>query len=250
MNKTKAIVTQQIETADLCTMFGFSGVLSSQKIDKTNRILVPYVKKFVSDKLTEFGETKQIKDFENTRNNLITSLDKVNFVVKYERDFKIFSGKTYEVELSGFTRNLLFKEYSYCIDYINAKNTTLYTDLDTTINFKNPVITNQNLSDILSVLLQKEKNNIINLFNVDKTIYDEKTQSKMSKRFDNFINIPRAKPFTFDKFKDRANGKRIEYLIATETETTNTTMIEEGKKLNSSVVNVTNKLNYYKTNII
>lgn len=248
-NKTKSIIAQQIETTDLCTMFGFSGVLSSQKIEKTNRILVPYVKKFVTDKLTEFSEIKQIKDFENTRNNLITTLDKVNFIVKYERDFKIFSGKTYEVELSGFTRNLLYKEYSYCIDYINAKNTTLYTDLDVTVNFKNPVITNENLSDILSVLLQKEKNNIINLFNVDKTIYDEKTQSKMSKRFDNFINIPRAKPFTFDKFKDRANGNKLEYGIATETETTNTAMIEEGKKLNSSVVNVTNKLNYYKTNI-
>ena len=159
---------------------------------------------------------------------------------------QIFKGKKYEIELSGFTRNLLYNEYSYCIDYINNNNVKLYSDLDTTINFKQPIFTTQDVSDILSVLLQTDKNTILELFKTDTKFYDSKTVSNFEKSFDKYITIPSTKNFKFDKIKPRKNDNNVFYDISNETETSDSGLIEEGIKLNSSKVDVTNNLNYYK----
>jgi hypothetical protein len=239
----KLEMSTEIDSANLCEIFGFDKEIPTQNIDRANRILRPFIKKLVNDKLTQLNENIGIRNFENKRNSLITSLDKVNFIVKYERDFKIDKGKNYEIELSGFTRNLLYNEYSYCIDYISSKSTTLYSDLDTSINFLNPAISTSDLSDILSVLIQKDKENILNLF---KNEFDENTIKRLSKKIDSFIRLPKNKNFNFDKFKDRKNDKKFEYSILSETETTNQDIITDGKKINSSIVEVKTNLNFYK----
>jgi len=239
----KIKMSETIGSSNLCSIFGFDKEISPQSIDRANRLLIPYIKNLVNNKLTELNDTVGIKNFENKRNTLITSLDKVNFIVKYERDFTIDKEKYYEVELSGFTRNLLYKEYSYCIDYIIAKSTTMYADLDNTINFINPTITTNDLSDILSVLVQKDKENILNLF---IGTFDDKTILRLSKKLVSFIVEPKQKIFTFDKFKDRTNDNQLMYEISTKTETTDENMISDGKKINSSVVDVKTNLNFYK----
>lgn len=243
----KIKMSDAIDSSNLCVIFGFDKEISPQNIDRTNRLLTPFIKTLVNDKLTQLNENIGIKNFENKRNNLITSLDKVNFVVKYERDFKIEKEKYYQVELSGFTRDLLYNEYSYCIDYITNKTTTMYTDLDDSINFINPVITTNDLSDILSVLIQNAKINILNLL---KGTLDDKTISRLSKKLDSFIVRPKEKIFTFDKFKDRPNSKQLQYDILSETETTDEGMISDGKKINSSIVEVKTNLNFYKTKML
>jgi hypothetical protein len=72
----------------------------------------------------------------------------------------------------------------------------------------------------------------------------------LKNKLDSFVSTPKVKTFKFDKFKDRVtsiqSGKKIEYKIQSETETTNQSMIEEGEKINSSVVVVKDKLNFYK----
>ena len=236
-------MSTEIDNANLCEIFGFDKEIPTQNIERANRILRPFIKTLVNDKLKQLNESTSIKNFENKRNLLISSLDKVNFIVKYERDFKVDKGKNYEIELSGFTRNILYNEYSYCVDYITSKSTSMYTDLDKTLNFINPVITTPVLSDILSVLIQKDKENILNLL---KSEYDEKTIKRISSKIDNFISIPESKKFKFDKFKDRTNDKKFEYQILSETETTNNDIISDGKKINSSIVTIKNNLNFYK----
>ena len=246
IEKVKSKLIQEIDNTDLCALFNFDKSIPPTKVDRTNRLLKPKVKELVNKKLDDLLEEKTIKEYELIRNKLISSLDPLNFLTKYERDFKIFKGKKYEIELSGFTRNLLYNEYSYCIDYINNNNVKLYSDLDTTINFKQPIFTTQDVSDILSVLLQTDKNTILELFKTDTKFYDSKTVSNFEKSFDKYITIPSTKNFKFDKIKPRKNDNNVFYDISNETETSDSGLIEEGIKLNSSKVDVTNNLNYYK----
>jgi hypothetical protein len=246
----KNSLNDKIESENICQIFGFDKELPQQTIEKANRYLKPKIKFIVTTKLDNLSSLEAIKSFEKKRNNTIKTLDRLNFIVKHERDFKIEKDKNYEVELSGFTRNLLYNEYSYCIEYFETKTSTMYTDLDTTINFINPTLTTQDVSEMLSVLLQKDVDSVLESLKVDTALFNETTIKRLKNKLDSFVSTPKVKTFKFDKFKDRATsiqtGKKIEYKIQSETETTNQSMIEDGEKINSSVVVVKDKLNFYK----
>jgi len=241
VNKKMAEV---IDSADLCDIFGIDKEISSQSsIDRANRLLRPFIKTLVESKLTQLSESTAIKNFENKRNSLITSLDKLNFIVKFERDFKIDKETKYEIELSGFSRNTLYKEYDYCVDFISNKTSSMYSDLDISIDFTNPTITTNDLSDILSILIKNDKQNILDLF---IGTFDEKTIGRISKKLDSFIKEIKDKTFKFDKFKDRKNNSKFQYSILNETETTDNAIIADGEKIHSSIVPAKTNLNYYK----
>jgi hypothetical protein len=242
----KTAMMTTLDSSDPCVMFGFDKELTTHKIPRANELLKPYLTKTIETILNELVEKQTITDFEKTRNSLISTLDKLNFVVKYGKDFKMNGVKGYEATLSGFTANLLYNEYDDCINYISTNHSKFYDDLDNSINFINPVITSNDLSDLLSVLLQDKKTEIIKLFESDMTIFDERTRNNLSKRLDKFIVIPKEKNFKFKKFKKRKNNKEIKFSINTETEVTSGTIIEDAKKINSSKVSVTEKLNFYK----
>jgi len=241
----------EIENADLCSIFGFDKELPTGSIDRANKLLRPKVKEITTNLLSELSTKSAIKCLEEQRNKLITALDQGNFIVKYEKDIKINKDKNdkiknLEIQLSGFTRNMLYDQYSSCIDYITNNYSKLYSDLDNTIDFLNPTLTTQDISDILSVLLQNDKYNIISVFNVDKTLFNDKTIDKLTKRLDTFINIPKEKVFKLSNFKIRSNQNKLTYDIVSETESTDQGFMSDGEKIKSSVVLVKDKLNYYK----
>lgn len=103
---------------------------------------------------------------------------------------------------------------------------------------------------MLSVLLQKDVDSVLESLKVDTALFNETTIKRLKKKLESFVSTPKVKNFKFDKFKDRDTGsksaKKIEYKIQSETETTNQPLIEDGEKINSSVVVVKDKLNFYK----
>jgi hypothetical protein len=241
----------EIESTDLCAIFGFDKELPIGSIDRANKLLRPKVKEIATNTLTELSSKSAIKCLEEQRNKLITALDQVNFIVKYEKDIKIDKDKNnkdknLEIQLSGFTRDMLYNQYSSCIDYLTNNYSKLYSDLDNSIDFLNPTITTLGMSEILSVILQNDKFNIISVFSVDKTLFNDKTTKKLTNRLDSFINIPKSKDFKLNNFKLRSNKNKLTYDILSETESTDQALIEDGKKIKSSVVIVKDKLNYYK----
>ena len=242
--KTAMVTT--LENSNPCVMFGFDKELTTHKVPRANELLKPYLKKTIESLIDELTDKPTLGDFEKTRNSLISSIDKLNFVVKYGKDFKTEDKKGTEVTLSGFTANLLYSEYDDCIDYIKTNSTKFYEDLDDSINFINPTITDNDLSDILSVWLQDKKTEIIKLFESDTTIFDERTRNNLSKRLDKFINVPKEKKFNFKKFKERKNKKEIKFSISGSNEVTSGDILTDSNKLNSKKVSVTDKLNYYK----
>jgi hypothetical protein len=249
LKKAEVIIKTKIDDANLVQMFSFDKDLPPKLNDKTNRLLKTHVTKVVVQKISDLLNEKPIKDFELNRNDLIKSLDPLNFVVKYERDFKINNSKFYEIELSGFTRDKLYDEYSYCIDYIKSNNKINPSAINTAINFKFPDMTSITIDNILANLLQDEKENILNLFKSDSVNYTQGIIKSFNKRLDNFIKKPASKTFKFSTFKPKKNSNTISFSILTETETTNDTMKDDGQKLNMTIVDYKNKLNYYKLNI-
>ncbi len=238
------------KTSDLCQIFGFDKELTGPKKDKANELLQPYIESFLQNKFDEMVEQNILEDFEKKRDELISSLDKVNVIVKYGfYDYKIDGTKVTEATLSGFTYDKLYNEYKQNIDYITNNTPKLYDDLDTSINYNSSNYTTQQFTTVLSVLFNNEKDRedlMKNTFETDGTIFTEKLRKKLRKRLDDFYTKPNDHKFKFSKFKKRGNSKTIKFNVQSTTEISDSGKIEDVKKLKSTKFRDSNKLNFYK----
>lgn len=237
------------ETENICSVIGFDKVLTTPKLIKANELLRPFIKKLIEDKIGSLTEQKTITDFDKLRNTLIKSLDNVNFLVKYGYDVKIEGDKTYKATLSGYTYNMIYDEYSSCIEYIKDNNSKLYENIDNTIDFNQPTITSEILGSLLSVFLSETKNktDLLNVFNVDKTIFDDNTVEKLNKKLTSFVEEPKEVKFKFKKMKQRKTDKPISFSVSSTEEITDPSIIEQVKNLFSTKVpTISGKLNYYR----
>lgn len=241
----KAAMESKIESVDLTTLIGFNeGLKSESAIINSNNILKPFVKKFINETIDGFTEIKSIKNLESVRNGIISAIDNVNYLVNYVHDGQV-SGKTFtQANLSGYTYDMIYNEYSNLIDYVVKEHGNFTEDLDNTLNFNTPVISDSILSEFLSILLQGEKENIIKLYESDTTIFTDKVREKLGKIFDNFITVPKEKKFKLGKSPIRKNSKSVEFEIGSTAPITDT--VEQGvltniflskNKLGKSVLN-------------
>jgi hypothetical protein len=240
---------QTLSTTNICQMMSLDDVLPLPKQNKANEYLQTHLKDVIEIKLNSITDKKQIGDFEVVRNEVISVFDDVNFIVKHGYDVKI-SGTTTVIkgEFSGFTYDLLYNEYNNCVEHFTNNSSKLYEDLDTTVNYNNPTITTDVLSQLLSVLLKDtDKQNFLDVF-VDTIVFDENTKNKIGKKYDSFIGDPiKDKKFKFKKLKQRKNNNEISFLVNTSNEVTDEDVKNEVKKLKSNdpVAPKDNKLNYY-----
>lgn len=136
-----------------------------------------------------------------------------------------------------------------CLDSLYSEFLVNPTIINSPINYKFPSISTIPISDALSNLLQGEKEKILNLFTIDTTNYTKNILKKFNKRLDDFIKKPEYKNFKFSKFKNRKNDKKIAFDILVENELTSGDFVEDGKKLKTPIVEVRNKINYYKVKL-
>jgi hypothetical protein len=239
-----------VDDVDLCEVLGFNTILPKTKIQKTNDLLRPHIKTLVTNRINSITEDDKLKSLEDVRNKLTQTLDKVNYLVKNQKDVIIKDDKVQEVTLSGYTYDKIYNEYSSCIEYLNKNSTLLTEGIDTTINFNNPTVDVTTLKKLLSSWLSsdEEKNALLKLFENDTIIFDNNTVTNLKNRLNQFVVTPTDKKFKFKKFKERKSNKKITFNIETTVESTNDSLIEESKKLFSKTVSpVGTKLNYYKT---
>ena len=238
------------ETINLCQMFGFDTEMTGPKIDKANELLKPYLQDFINARLDAMTELNLMEDFETTRDNLIKSLDPVNVIVKYGfYDYKIDKTKVTEATLSGFTYDKLYNEYKSCITYIKDNTSKMYDDLDTSVNYNSSTLSSTNFTKIISIMYQSEQDRInlmTEVFETDTTIFTERLRKRLKKKLDDFATEPDTKKFHFSKFRKRSNSKEIKFSVQSESETTDAGKVDDVKKLKSTIVSVTNKLNFYK----
>jgi hypothetical protein len=241
-----------VKTEDIASVFAFDKVLTNPKIIKANELLRPYITELIEDKIGSLDSNKQVKGVDERRNELIIALDEVNFLVKYGYDAQLESqDKAIKATLSGYTSNLIYDEYKSCIEYINENSSKFYEKLDNTIDYTNPVITSQILGSLLSVLLSStgayNKNTLMEVFDVDKTIFDENTIEKLKNKITSFIDEPKDIEFKIKKMKERKNSNPISFNVIEPEEITDSAIIDQVTYLNSKKVPIiSGKLNYYR----
>ena len=241
-----------IKTEDLCSVFAFDKVLTAPKTVKANEFLRPYITKLIEDKIGSLDSNEQIKGFDTRRNDLIITLDKVNFLVKYGYDAQLESqDKAVKATLSGYTSNLIYDECKTWIDYIKDNTGKFYENIDNTIDYTNPTITSEILGSLLSVLLSSgglyNKETLMKVFEADKTIFDENTVEKLKKKITSFIEAPKDIKFKFKTLKERKNSNPISFNVTATEEITDTAVKEQITNLNSKKVDIiSGKLNYYR----
>ena len=248
MRGVKSAMIAQLDNTDLSLMFGLDKVLTPPKLAKSNEYLKPLITKIVEDKLNELIDTNPFSEFESVRDLLIKSLDYVNFLVKFGKDTMVMGEDVTDAILSGFTYDLLYNEYSSCIDYIEKNTPKMFVDLTSTINFNTPTISSIEFERIMTVFLQEKINEIVKVYENDQTIFPENIRKKIRNKIEDFVKEIKDNKFKFSNFKKRKNSKEIKFTVTTNNLSTDATFNEESKKVHSDNVEVTDKLNYYKSN--
>ena len=251
-------------TTYLSEMLGFekeiSGSISGSKlIDMNEKILKPFFSTLTQTVLDESSNENLLTELESNRNDLVKSLDNVNFIVKFSKDSYVEGTKVTSSTLSGFTSDLLYNEYKTCIEYIETNTPKMYEDLNSTVSLVNPIITQLQFEGIMKQLLFTKYSDVENYFNnkpsapysnllkIDSTLYPEKTVKKLLKRVEKFNEPTDKKKFKFTTFKNRKSSKDIKFKINVTAVETDATIIEESNKVHSDNLEVkNNKLNYYR----
>lgn len=235
----------------ISTIFEFNKELTPEKVVKSDELITEKIVE-IMDKMfkdIEDQHNKNIKnDFEIKRNNLITTLDKVNYLVKFGFDGKMVDNKSAkQATMSGFTSSTFYDEYSRYIDYIKENTPKMYEKIDTTVDFSYMEVNTSTISSILSVYLKDYVQDIMKLYKEDVSgQFTPKLITELEKRLNKFINTPKEVKIKFGKIKPRKNDKEIKYTF-TESDLTNSTALSEIQLINKPSVGVTNnKLNYFK----
>lgn len=239
---------------DLSSIFDFSSSAFKNKvglISASNDILKKYLPSIINTKIkNDLVNDTRCREFESLRNNLIVSLDKVNFLVKYHYDGKIVDSNGdpgLKVTLDGFMIDDFYNQYSNVVDYISNNTSLFYDNLDNSINFNLPVVSESDLKSILQVLLVDQKDVILNLYKAQPTTFSSKVIDDIEGNLIDFLkNQPTPVKFKFKKFPKRTNNKKFSFNITLEDSITDQNMLSDLKKLNSSTNVEPNKLNYYR----
>lgn len=231
----------------LVDMVGFNKEMTGSILTDTNVKLKDFItKEIIENKINELTDSTQILDeLEKSRNQLISDLDRVNFVIKNGKDSTVQDSIVKSVAISGFTSDLLYNEYSTCVDYIETNAPKLVDGLSTNITFLNPTIQSADFEFMMKQLLSDKVDAFISELK-DPSLYKDPLKNQLKKRLNKFVEKPEEKKFKLTKFKKRKSDKEIKFGISSTTDETNQTIIDEANQIFSTSNEVKDKLNYYR----
>jgi hypothetical protein len=231
----------------LVDMVGFNKEMTGSILTDTNVKLKDFItKEIIENKINELTDSTQILDeLEKSRNQLISDLDRVNFVIKNGKDSTVQDSIVKSVAISGFTSDLLYNEYSTCVDYIETNAPKLVDGLSTNITFLNPTIQSADFEFMMKQLLSDKVDAFISELK-DPSLYKDSLKNQLKKRLNKFVEKPEEKKFKLTKFKKRKSDKEIKFGISSTTDETNQTIIDEANQIFSTSNEVKDKLNYYR----
>jgi hypothetical protein len=249
VNDFRNKLKQKYDDETLVKIFTLNEVLPTENANEVNTFLINQyqlndkVDDVLSNLITEF-ETK-IVDVENSRNKIIETIDKLNFILKNEFDIKFDISSSIKSTLTSFNKQDFYSNYEECINYIKKNSTKLYSDIDSNLDFKNLQINLEQSQRITAQVTKKIETDISQSIIENFSSYSEEIKRKIKKQLERFYrkNDVKKDDIKLSKFKNKKNDKNISYQIATQESITTT---DEMKKLFSETNSVTTKLNFYK----
>jgi hypothetical protein len=234
-----------IDSNDITTLLKLNDAMLPEEVENSNISLRVTLKDILNKTIDGFTENSALIELESSRNKLISTFDKVNFIVENQGDGMI-SGTTFNLAtLSGLTSSDFYGTYSSVVTYIQNNHTKLTESLDTSVNFNSLTLTNNLVSDFLSVLLQGHITTITDMY---ASTINETTAQKAYDILNDFIETPSEKKFKLSKPPALKNDKGINYTISSVEYITDDTVKTKlmNIKNNGKVNLIGTTLNYYK----
>jgi hypothetical protein len=223
--------------------------ISDTKVPNSDLILKPFIsseiKKIFDEMPEKFGAIE--KDLILARNQIIKTLDGLNYLIYYIHDGKIENEKYTKADLSGFTFNILLDKYDNAYEYILDNHVRLTNKISNTINFNNlPSITDNQVIKMISNLLSDRKNDILGLYTDVIVFRPDVEKRKLGRALDKFLEKPDEVKFKLKKYPKRKDNNKIKFEISNQSDITDNNEKDTLKKINSTKLPVDKKLNYFR----
>lgn len=241
----KVGVTSYMENTDLSQVLEYNKDLKQNDLLIVNQLFKKYINNTIINKINDISEDKNINDFENARNGLIVSLDRVNFVTKFGSDVKKEKTDTIRVVLDPFTSNDFFNLYSEVIDVIQTNTTTMYNGLDWTPTITSMTVTDTEFLEIFSTIFRDDMISFENLLKSEIRL-SENTIKSVIRRLEKSIKKHNPTNFKFKKVKSKFSKNLILFDVIDEVIETEPNMIQESLRIFGGPVINANKLNYFR----
>jgi hypothetical protein len=225
------------------SIFDITKVIPNDDIDRVPIYLSIGIQDVLNGKLEKMSSLNLIKDFEDIRDNIIKTLDKLNFITKNGYDVKLENGVSSSVNLTSFSDTTFYSEYSNCIEYIKNNVSTMSEKLNQDIS--EPVFSSdEQKSEFLLNTLTSEDVPTIMIRIKENFEYSDEQFNDIEKHINKILKTPKTYNLRYGKKPKRKNSKPVVYSIGAETVTTTTPEIKQIFATNNT--NVTGNLNYYK----
>jgi hypothetical protein len=241
----KGAMVAKIRTTEFVTFFGLKKLIPEAQQAQINESLWTIMENFVVEFIDGFTTNKNITSIVDSRNSLLETLNKVNFLTKNAFDSKITDGGFYYATLDGFTAPDFYKEFSGATEYLKTNYPKLETEIDDeSINFDSITLDDSTFSEILSIFLVNQ--NSIILTPIAEATLDAVNMEKVNKKIDKFINAPnKVKWKKISKVPVRLSSKKIEF-VPTEDTILIPNVVEEISKLWAVKNKLGTTLNYFR----
>jgi hypothetical protein len=241
----KAAMVTKIQTSDFIAIMDLKKIISDNLKNDINEILRTNIETLVIETIDGFVMNQSITDILKSRNLLLESLNKVNFLTKIGFDGKVDGSRYYYGTLDGFSTTTFYNEFSSATEYIKTEYPKLETIIDSTsIDFGNPIIDDSTFSEILSIFLNKRLDMTLTL--IAGATLNAVDMDKVKNKFDKFVSVPdKVKWKKITKTPIRSSTKKIEYTVTEDTILT-PAIIEEINKLWSVKNKLGTTLNYFR----
>lgn len=245
------LLVSGIETENITTIFGFHYDMSSYAQTQSENLLKPYLTKTITNIVDGMsGAVNYIKSVETTRNQLIATLDKLNYVVEYGHDGKINNAVYTQANFTGLTPSDFYSRYNNVVAFLKNNHYKFTEDLDETYNFYSLTMSTSDFSYFLSVLLrdQKYKNEIVDLYRKDPKTFTDRMIRSIQNRLDRFmLSVATEKDFNITNYPVRLNNNTISYVVTSQVTITNTSEINNLINTHKTKGNETqDRLNYHR----
>ena len=224
------------------SILGLDKVVPTNQVENVTTEIINSIVEIIGSKVEGIASLASIKDFEEIRDNIIKTLDKLNFITKNGYDIKLENGISSSVNLNSFNNADFYSQYSDCINYIKTNVTTMDSKINNDILNPDQTLSDNVLKDfIFGVVLPESKDLIMN--NIKKFDLGSDLINEIDGHLSDILKDNKTYNLRYGKKPKRKNNKPIVYNISAESVTTTT---DEIKKIFAISNTVTDKLNYYK----
>jgi hypothetical protein len=242
-----------ITNNDLMSIFGFD-LGSSDLNNLYEETLKPIVTDLINKHITDLTTAVSVNDVEKTRNELISTIDKLNYIYS-GYDAKITGTTINKIQLSSFVNSDFVNEYKNGLDFLNATHTVITDCYDSNFDYNNfgsgGLIDTEHLTSVLKYLLVNDKKDIVDPLvhlNYGDDLLSPITQNFYN-IFDTFISNLPTTSVNLPKTPIRSNSNTISYVASNN----NTTITQDNAKSDdifkinaTKYINIGSKLNFYK----